>query len=315
MNAFSNNLEPLADEKIHVLEIQKLVRAEGYRLPGYEVFAAKVMRNGFLGVGFGEGISEVAKAKALSEAYERCVLEEFASTHNVLETSNGWSCHFSSKTAIQNGILELIERDVALWAWQRGGPYYELPKSLWPDVLHAWQEDHKKTRPEFFNLRILLSCNENGACISALLFNERRNFVAGHASGLELERTILSAIKECLRAAHAAIRFEHFAEVKRLHQGGTFAVQPGAHSVAYAYTATFPNTVQIIPASQRAILKIWDRHNTAFQNLNSSEFRINLFHFGDRVVARVKSDSLQEIFWGKDPRGSKHKNNNPHIVG
>lgn len=301
-------------EQLQVLGIEKLVRAEGYRLPGYESFAAKVSRNGYVATGFGEDLAELAQEKALSEAIERVTLKEFARTRGIVEKSNGWSCHPSPTIAVQNCVLELIERDVALTAWQNGGPYYELPRSLWPEVLRVWQE-RQTVRPEFFDLKVLMAYTEKGACISALLFNDRGNFVAGHASGLNLELTILSATTECMRAAHAAIRFEHLADVTSLHSELKAQVQPGAHSVAYAYTRAIPREVRVVNSTEPEILDRWAHHEMIFREMKLESFEITYFQVGDRTVARVKSERFREVFWGKDLSGLCHQNNSPHIVG
>ncbi len=242
---------------VHIIKSEKMVRPTGYSLPGYEAVATTITRYGFEATGFGEGIGQVANDKALSEAIERAVLMEFAYQQKIVETSNGWSCHRSAPLAKENAIFELIERDVALTAWQSGGPFMQLPEELWPSVLIAWKMS-LNPRPEFFDLKILLSETENGACISALLFNDRGNFVTGHAAGTHLESVIISATAECLRSAHAAIRLEHFADVLSLHAGTTNKItKPGVHSLAYAYTFCMPNTVKIIQASSSQILEMW----------------------------------------------------------
>lgn len=301
--------------EVYILGTKKLGRAEGYSIPGFESLAVEVSRNGYLATGFGEGPSAIAREKALSEAIERSVLAEHVETQGKTETSNGWSCHLSESLAVENAILELIERDVALTAWQSGGPFLEFPQSLWPVPLHAWQNS-LRIRPEFFDLRILLSATNNGACISALLFNERNNFVAGHASALTIESAILSATAECLRAAHSAMRLEHFAEVADLHADtGSNPVEPGVHSVAYAYTVALPKEVEIVPASEKEVEARWSEHHRNFQNLDRRSLDITLFRVNGRAVARVRSDKFREIFWGKDPSGSCFQNNNPHFVG
>lgn len=300
--------------EVHVLGTKRLARAEGYSIPGFDSLAVEISRNGYRATGFGEGPNTSARDKALSEAVERSVLIEFVEAQGKTETSNGWSCHVSESLAIENATLELIERDVALTTWQSGGPFLELPQSLWPAPLHAWKNS-LRIRPEFFDLKILLSATVNGACISALLFNEKNNFVAGHASALSVESAILSATAECLRAAHSAMRLEHFAEVAELHSNKSKTFEPGVHSVAYAYSVTLPKEVGVVPASEAEVQNQWRQHQRNFQNLDKRSLDVTLFHVNERVVARVRSDKFREIFWGKDPNGSCFQNNNPHFVG
>ena len=301
--------------KFTILKVEEIDRPAGYVLPGYDALAITVSRNGLEATGYGEGDSLLAKEKALSEAIERSALREFVRSRGISETSNGWSCHHTEPLAIENAILELIERDVVLSAWQTGGPFFEMPEALWPSALKVWKAA-QRPRPEFFDLRLFLSETRNGASISALLFNERGNFVAGHASGLKLKNAIISATAECFRAAHAAIRFEHFAEVLSLHAAtNKMQVEPGAHSLAYAYTVEIPSQVRIVSASESEILKKWDQHLELFQELDLRDYQVTLFHVEGRVVARVKNEKYKQIFWGQDPSGSKFQNNSPHFVG
>lgn len=294
---------------------RKILRPEGYSLPGTVAIAVEVSLSGVSAEGYGEGIAPIAFEKAISEAIERCTLFSFSQTHQITETSNGWAAHTSADLAIQNAILELVERDVALSTWQNNGPFYQVPKSLWPLILHEW-EHSCVSRPEFFDLRILLSENNQGACVSALLFNERGNFIAGHASGLELGSTIISATSECMRAAHAAVRFEHFSDVLDLHSGNTsVAAEPGAHSLAYAYTKQMPQEVQIVKAQEAEIKNLWSRHQFRFSCIDLDQFEISLFDIGNRVVARVKNEKFKQMFWGHDLENTDIKNNNPHFVG
>lgn len=301
--------------RILILETTTVIRPEGYALPNHQATSVTVLRSGFETTGYGEGSGHLAYEKALSEAIERSMLFEFRRQASRPESSNGWACHLTVALATQAAIFELIERDVALTSWQSGGPFFAVPDDLWPEKLRGWRSANG-TRPEFFDLKILLSESINGACISALLFNDRGNFVAGHASGLNLGDAILSAAAECFRAAHAAIRFEHFNDVLSLHaRRGDSPAEPGAHSLAYAYSVSIPDEVAIVPASSAEIRSKWQMHMEAFHRLDASDFSIMLFPVEDRVVARAKSQKYREIFWGPNPSGSNFKNNSPHFVG
>ena len=302
-----------SSSNVQILAMEKITRPTGYSLPNTEAISITVSRDGLKSTGFGEGTCTMAEAKALSEAIERSVLKEFAHHQGISETSNGWSCHLSAPLAIENAVFELIERDVALTTWQNGGPFFQVAEELWPYPLQTWKANLQPL-PEFFDLKILLSATTNGACISALLFNDRGNFVAGHASAENLESAIVSATAECFRAAHSAVRFEHFAEVLALHSPTLEnPIVPGAHSLAYAYTVALPQSVKIVTTSSSDILEKWTQHQQVFQNLNMRDFDISLFHVDDHVVARVKCEKYRQIFWGKDPE--EHQNNNPHFVG
>lgn len=292
----------------------EIKRPEGYALPGFVALSVTAEADGFAASGYGEGLRDVAREKAISEAFERLALFRFCADTNRQETSSGWAAHRSADLAIHAAILELTERDVALNAWEDGGPFYLVPETLWPKPLLEWKAE-ARPRLEFSDLRVLLSSGDNGACVSALLFNENGNFVAGHASAFQLEDAILSAANECFRAAHSAIQFECLAETAALHSGkpGTTAA-PGAHSLAYAYKETMPDVVRIVSATENDILSRWERHQTGVNNINLAEFDTQIFQVGGRIVARVKSPRHRQIFWGRTNDLSK-RNQRPHFVG
>lgn len=289
-------------------------RPVGYAFDGNVAISITAEASGFKAIGYGEGPRELAYSKATSEAYERLALLKFCSDCGVADTSSGWAANFTKELAIQSALYELIERDVALSAWENGGSFYSVPETLWPKTLSAWSLE-RHSLLEFSRLRILLSRNHNGACISVLLFNERGNFVAGHASAFELQDAIRSAANECFRAAHAAIQFDSFAEVAALHASrpGDKA-SPAAHSLAYAYKETMPAVVSIEDATERAIGDFWNEHQTTVGNLDLGGFDIRTFQVGDRIVARVRSSMYRDIFWGRTNDGSK-QNQYPHFVG
>lgn len=311
-NTLSINLPKGAPQ---LISIEKIKRPSGYDIPGFTSLCATIRYGDIRVQGFGEGYEQLAMAKAISEATERAVQKFYALKINAPESSNGWACHTSADLAIQSATLELIERDVALTNWESNGPFYELPVSLWPQELVTWLSTRKKEQ-EFSNLRILMSSNSNGACVSALLFNDTLNFVAGHASGLELNSTILAATAECMRAAHAALRLESFVEVMALHDPDSkILTSPGAHSLAYAYSKTLPKSIKMLDSKESEIHKIWNEHRTAFSNLDLSKLQIQVYQAGDLHVARVRSHQHRFIYWGTNCRPQNALNHHPHFVG
>lgn len=292
----------------------EIKRPAGYALPGLVALSVIAEADGFTAMGYGQGPRDLAREKTISEAFERLALFKFCADTKTTESSNGWAAHRSADLAFRAAVLELIERDVALNAWEDGGPFYLVPEALWPRPLLTWQAE-PRPRLEFSNLRILLSTSDNGACISALLFNGGGNFVAGHASAFLLEDAILSAANECFRAAHSAIQLELFADVATLHasEPGTNAA-PGAHSLAYAYKEMMPEIVHIKNATEHDVRFRWERHQIGLNDMNLSEFDTRIFEVGDRIVARVKSRKYRQIFWGRMNDLSK-PNKHPHFVG
>lgn len=302
-------------EKPQLIAIEKIKRPLGYAIPNYASLSATIHYGQIRTQGFGEGPEQLAIAKAISEATERAVQKYFALKTGQAESSNGWACHISPSLAVQSALMELTERDVALSNWESNGPFYELPTSLWPSEVTSWNSS-KSSDQEFSNLRILVSSNKNGACISALLFNDKLNFVSGHASGVDLSQAILSATTECMRAAHAALRLDSFSEVTALHlQDFSKPTSPGSHSLAYAYAETLPACIQIIEASESQILNIWKNHVTTFSAFDLSEMQIHLYQVGELFVARVRSDKHRHIYWGKNNNFKNNFNLSPHFVG
>lgn len=304
---------------IEVVECPKLTNFEitrrpvGYAIPTFISGSAAVLFDNLEIEGFADAPLGLCEQKVISEVLERFALKIFTRKNKCTETSSGWACHVTPELAIENAVLELIERDVALSNWENAGPFYEVPESLWPSEVIDW----KRMRPaniEFSDLKIYLSKSDNGCCLSALLFNKKRNFVAGHATRTTLNESILSATAECMRAAHSALRFEYLSEVYSLHQDKqSLSTEPGAHSLAYAYTVTMPEVVQFIPSTEAQIERFWASFQNSFKLLDYDNFDINLFVIQNRYVARVKSKLLKEIYWGRNKNNLN--NNNPHFVG
>lgn len=297
-----------------IINEAEIKRPEGYALPGFVALSVTVDSNGLATTGYGEGPRDIAREKAISEAFERLALFQFCADTKTKETSSGWAAHRTADLAIRAATLELIERDVALTNWENGGPFLLVPEALWPKSLLIWKRESRSSL-EFSDLRVLLSSSDNGACISVLLFNENGNFVAGHASAFQLEEAILSASHECFRAAHSAIQFEHLAETRALHlsKPGSSA-PPGAHSLAYAYKETLPEMVRIVEATENEILFQWEKHQKILDDMNPAECEMRFFKIGDRIIARVKNPKYRQIFWGRTNDVSK-RNQHPHFVG
>ena len=312
LHAFeSSRKHPLA----RVVDRNVILRPGGYVIPGYQAISMTVKLGNDFATGFGEGPVELAETKATAEAIERLALNLYCREKGQSETSNGWAAHLSEDLAVRNALFELIERDVAVSVWENGGPFYIIPTSLWPERLQAWRE-HQETRAEYFDLRIYLSTGTNGACITALLMNARQNFVAGHASCEDLDAAILSAVNECFRAAHQAVRLHWFTEVLALHaeKDTGSLISPGAHSLAYAYHKKTPAEVRFEALSDEQILGLWSEHQALALSLSRGRLDVDLFEFGPHIVARVTSPRFSPMIWGRKG-GDKRPNKSPHFVG
>jgi ribosomal protein S12 methylthiotransferase accessory factor YcaO len=300
-----------------VLLSEALTGPQDYRLNGYHQWVTKIGSEDINATGYGDGETQAtARAKAYSEAVERFALFYTPRLGISAANSNGWACHYSAAVASQIAVCELIERHVALSLWFSGGPYLEIPPSLWPEPVREWSAARSE-KLEFPNLKLLLCKSPVGCAITALLFNEKGNFVSGHASAISLEDAILSAAKECLSAARLAVSLEFFGEVMKIHEpenAGGHQFQPAANALAYAYTKTLPTEISFITADDKTVIELWrDQHQKVLKLQESSS--IMVWRCGDRYIAYATSEKVKNIFWGPTPKEMNVKNNNPHIVG
>lgn len=295
--------------------IEEVVRPEGYAIEGLACFRVAVRSPELSADGWGTGSTSIAQAKALSEALERFVMFTQAKNDPMIKTSNGWAAHTDLESAMLRAVSEVVERDTALSTWFKLGPYYLVSETQWPDVLIHWRNSISGRAAEFSNPLVLMSEGQFGACVSVLLKSSDGRIVVGHASGIELKKSIESAFYEALRSAHASLRFEDYAETVELHgdEVPTVAFGPGANGMAYAYGAPMPElTIEL--KSDLEIQTKWHLHCETLRDLvRDSELRV--FKVGDRFVVRALVRGAQEIFWGRTPKHMKVKNNFPHFVG
>jgi hypothetical protein len=295
--------------------IEEVVRPEGYAIQGLACFRVVVKSDDLTADGWGTGSSEVAAAKALSEALERFAMFTQVKSDPSVLSSNGWAAHPEFESARLRAFAEVVERDTALTTWFNAGPYYSVSESQWPDVLVKWKNSVLGSAVEFSHPLVLLAEGSFGACISVLLQTQDGRTVVGHASGVELQKSIESAFYEALRSAHAALRFDEFAETVDLHseECPTVAYGPGANGMAYAYGAPMPK-LDVESKSDAEIQSKWQHHREKLQALTfDSDFRT--YKVGDRFVVRALVHGSQEVFWGRTPKHMKVKNNFPHFVG
>jgi hypothetical protein len=306
---------PIDLRRPNLIQLAPIVRPKGYSLPNTHIAAAQLRLGSIDLIGHGEDQDmAIAQAKAESEAIERFAMFQSMNYGIAATSSNGWACHFNSEKAIEAATSEIIERDVAITAWENLGPYLRIPKDLWPEPVLKW--DLSKAF-EYSKLEILQSISENGASVTALLLNARGNFVSGHASGTDLRQSILSAMQECLRAAQLSLRFAYFAEVQRLHSTTDreqHQFEPGIHGLAYAYQEILPLEIKFENATSISILSNWRDHQaTLFKHISNA--RVHLFELSPSIVAYVKCDGIKEMRWGSARLDQQTENKRPHIVG
>ena len=318
INNFNSNYKvfwPKLDLKPIVGKPEIMPRPEGYRLKEYKSVVVKTISDSFTCEGFSDALEAIAEDKAISESLERFVMQAYALQTQTPDTSNGWACHFSIEGAIQNALSELVERDVAITSWENGKPFYLIPESAWPISIINWYSCYRG-RLEYSELKIGLSQSENGCSVSTFLFNEARNCVAAHSSKTNLREAIMSSFMECLRAAHSAVRLENFSDVIALHKGYLGSdCDPGAHSLAYAYTFEFPKNIAFIENTVQQIDEKWKLHQLKFLKFDLSKFEVLAFNILDRVAVRLRHSSLKQIYWGTPKNWNELTNKHPHTVG
>jgi hypothetical protein len=314
--ALSLNLkaEPSFSE-LQIITINEVVRPCGYAIPGYFNFHVIVEAQNLRAEGWGTGNREEAFAKAKSEAIERHTFLLTSNLNDQVLSSNGWAAHVTAVEARDAAVAELIERDSALSAWFNQGPFLSVPRSLWPLEMLKWSNTAPTSLIEFGNAQVLLSVGANGCCATVILRNSSEGAVTGHASGNDLQKAILSAFFEAIRSAHAALRFDEFADVVALHDqkssGKTFG--PGANAMAYAYGVRLPS-IDSTESTETEILRRWKSHQLQLsQHLTLA--KVDYFNVGDRVVAHASLANAFEMFWGKTPDNLNVKNKRPHFVG
>lgn len=283
-------------------------RQAGAMIPGYKEMVCVASGGGAKAVGLGAGRSKVAAEKAKSEAYERLAYRLLRVSRKL--RASGWSAHPDASRALEDAGLELIERDVALRAWERRGPYHKIPRSLWPAELARW----KQACPRGFLFPKLeaMVCAGRGATAIVLLANAKGNFVAGHAARLDLQDALLSAFDEALRASYLVHNLRHVREVERLHDfsragGGMRHRDSDVHRLAYAYRRARPRWLRPRPAARALILNLWRRNERALRALLSSrETRLLEIKLGTRTIVHVTHPTRHDLT-GAGPRPKRNK--------
>jgi hypothetical protein len=195
--------------------------------------------------------SESAEAKAFSELIERSSLI----LHGA-ETSNGWAAHPVQDTAKINAILELVERDAVLAQWYTSTPFLEITLDSLPKHIQSWSHG-ELSLSEFPILRVLLSTRGLGPSVTCLLVNSDGFGVSAHSCRQSLIASIDSAIAEACRAAHATLRRDHWKDSLKLKNRLPGFVDPGTHSVYYAYQESFPKWLFGKKLNWEQALDVW----------------------------------------------------------
>lgn len=184
---------------------------------------------------------DLAMTKAIAELLERSALFDWKNRNKGLAiSSNGWAAHSTIELAKRAALFELIERDAGLSQWYAGTPFHQISMSDLPTSIKRWWAK-ELSRSEFPILKVLLTTAGCGPSVTCLFMNADGYGVSGHATRPTILEAIQSAIGECCRAAHMAVRRSFWRETIALKMSEGINVGPGAHSVYYAYHEPFPS--------------------------------------------------------------------------
>jgi hypothetical protein len=217
--------------------IEISLRPVGFRFYQHAVnIVAQLAGRKFVATGEANSL-DLALIKAHSELVERSALIASPIAASAT-TSNGWAAHPSEDQAKLNAVFELVERDAVLAQWYSRTPFLRLIDGNAPAGLKKWITT-ELALSEYPELIVLLSTTGLGPSVTCILKNTKGLGVSGHATRATLPDSINAALAEACRAAHASIRREYWGDTLKLKRSDAGWVDPGAHSVFYAYHMPF----------------------------------------------------------------------------
>lgn len=313
---------PFPFEAVSVEEGQRPI---GFRFSRYIInIKATLLGREIIACGESDN-KDTAHAKALSELIERATLISGPDSYGSL-TSNGWAAHPDSKQARLNAIFEIAERDAVLAQWYSSTPFFVLDPSSYLFEIQTWIQD-ELSRSEFPKLSILISTQGLGPSVTCLLMNDEGRGVCSHSCKSSLLESTQSAISEACRAAHSSIRREHWKDTLKLKTQQSGSVDPGAHSLYYAYHEQFPAWMFGESISWKSVNELW-AHRIETLLCESDAFSFHLALNSPINVGFVRHPKAFELVWGitdvekvsQSPGAkrlnlkSENINRKPHIV-
>lgn len=280
------------------VRVSRDTRPEGFRFSKFIINIEATLDGGDIR-SCGEADDEsIAMTKAIMELIERSSLMRWYREHRpgVFGTSNGWAAHETIAQAKNNAVLELVERDAVLAQWYLALPFLEIPSREWPREVADWARTELFTS-EFQNMRILVSTEGLGPSVTCLFVNGEGYGVSGHAAKETLRESIDAAIAETCRAAHNSIRRSFWNDSLTLLKGvGGARVQPGAHTVFYAYHRPFPQWMFGSEISWREAVALWNERIASL--LQDKDFVFQQTLKSPVVVGFATHPQALELTWG-----------------
>lgn len=297
----SQNLELRVDSNFQSafpydsISIEVSPRPAGFQFYRYAInIVAQLAGRKFVATGEADTF-DLAKIKAHSELAERSALITSPIAANAT-TSNGWAAHPNESQTKLNAVFELVERDAVLAQWYSKTPFFRLSATEFPITLQKWIATELSIS-EYPELVLLLSTEGLGPSVSCILRNAKGFGVSGHATRATLTDSIDGALAEGCRAAHASIRREYWGDTLKLKRKDDGWVEPGAHSVFYAYHEPFPNWINGKELSWNFANALWDtRINELTQNIDDFQFECVLK--SPLFIGFAKHPLAFDLCWG-----------------
>ena len=300
------------------------IRPEGFRFSKHVInIEARVSDRTLVATGEAD-TEEIAFAKAYSEVVERLAFFQWTETHHGIRNTNGWAAHPEAATAKLNSVFELCERDSVLKHWASQCALKEMVFMSLPGEIQNWTA-HELTNSELPILRAFVTTHGFAPAVVCALMNESGFGVTGHASGLNLESALSSAIVEACRAAHHMIRRSFWNDAIALRDGdSTKEIQPGAHSVYYAYIEPLPQWMFGKFTSYGEASANWNQLVAQLIESDINDFTFTKVLVGEITVGFASHPFCYDLQWGCpqglwmgggrqfEPFGSK--NLKPHFV-
>lgn len=310
---------------IEACAVSSGTRPEGFRFHTNIVNIEAVLNGKTMLVCGEHNCPELAMTKAVAELIERATLWKWnkANVKNI-KSSNGWAAHQSIEQATKAAVFELIERDAVLAQWYSATPFLEIDPSDLPFHTRKWRDEELR-KSEFPIMRILISTKGIGPSVTCVFMNKEGNGVASHATREFLSQAIESAIAEACRAAHLYLRKAFWEDTLSIRHGKKQKIDPGAHSVYYAYHEALPNWMFGDIVSWTSASQYWE---TSLEQISFEEFKFQKVLEDPLIVGFAEHPQAFKLEWGPTDINSISKmaasrrlsptktewNLNPHII-
>jgi hypothetical protein len=242
---------------------------------------------------------EVAFAKAYSEFLERLAFFKTTEANANMHNTNGWAAHPEPATAKLNAILELCERDSILKHWAAQCALKEITFASLPLGIRNWASSELRTS-ELPILKVFVTHEGRAPAVVCMLINKSGFGVTGHASGLDLESALRSAIAEACRAGHQMVRRSFWNDAIALRDADlTQEIQPGAHSVYYAYIEPLPKWIYGDFTNYGDAAADWNSRLTDLIRSDFKEFTFTKVLEGEITVGFASHPDCYDLQWGR----------------